>query len=59
MVELDGSCALNRGPGIDLLFCTVTVLFSIGVEQIGCVGRYLCCRLWVWNRLVCWTVTVL
>jgi hypothetical protein len=36
---LDGNCAVGCGPGTDWLCWTVTVLWAVGVERIGCVGR--------------------
>jgi hypothetical protein len=39
LVVLEGSSSVGCGPGMDLLCWTVTVLWSFGVERIGCVGR--------------------
>jgi hypothetical protein len=49
---LDSNCAVGCGSGTDWVCWVVTVLQDVGVERIDCVGRYLCCRLWVWNGLV-------
>jgi hypothetical protein len=45
LVVLDGNCVVYCGSGTDWLGWMVTVLWDVVLEQIGWVGRYLCCIL--------------
>jgi hypothetical protein len=65
---LDVNCVVGCRFGTDCLCWTVTVLWDVGLKPIvcvgrncavacccgkfGCVGRFLCCRMWVWKGLV-------
>jgi hypothetical protein len=49
---LDCNCAVVFWCGMDWLGWTVTVLWGVGLERIGCVGRLLFSRLWAWNEFV-------